>query len=124
MPTDSHAVGPEQAEQPDRSEQAEARQGLIDIEVVLALPEIQYLQHLKVPVGTTARQAVIHALQAGLLPEGVQVDVDPQLAPLGCYAEKVADSHCCQAGDRVEIYRPLKQDPMELRRQRARQSIS
>lgn len=96
----------------------------MSIEVILAMPQLQYRLALDVPPGTGAREAVRLALEAGLLPLGAEIDIDPLTAPLGIFSEKVEDDHCCQAGDRVEIYRPLLQDPMELRRQRARQSIS
>ncbi len=96
----------------------------VSVEVILAMPQLQYRLALAVPRGTNAREAVRLALEAGLLPVGANIDIDPLTAPLGIFAEKVEDDHCCQAGDRVEIYRPLIQDPMELRRQRARQSIS
>jgi putative ubiquitin-RnfH superfamily antitoxin RatB of RatAB toxin-antitoxin module len=62
------------------------------------------------------------ALRAGLLPPDTRIDVDPAAAPLGVFGERVEDSYACQNGDRVEIYRPLQQDPMELRRKRARHS--
>lgn len=94
------------------------------MEVVLALPSVRFRRLLQVKPGCTVREAVHQAVKAGLLPPGVSVDVDPAVAPLGIYGEKVDDSHVCQPGDRVEIYRPLPQDPMQLRRQRARQSIS
>ncbi|MGQ7844185.1 RnfH family protein [Granulosicoccus sp. 3-233] len=97
---------------------------LLRIEVILAMPLVQYRQVLDVPRGTRAREAVRLALEAGLLPPGAEPDISPMHAPLGVFAEKVDDDYCCQQGDRIEIYRPLLQDPKELRRQRARQSIS
>lgn len=98
--------------------------GLMVVEVVVAMPDVHYRLELTLPLGTVAREAVRQALQAGLIPLGVEIDTDPLQAPLGVFAEKVDDNHVCQNGDRLEIYRPLQQDPMELRRQRARQSIS
>lgn len=97
---------------------------MIGIEVILAMPQVQYRLSLEVPAGTSAREAVRLSLEAGLLPPGADIDMEPLNAPLGVFAEKVDDDYCCQSGDRVEIYRPLQQDPKELRRQRARQSIS
>ena len=103
---------------------SEMDEELLSIEVVLAMPQVQYRQVLNVPKGTCARDAVRLALDAGLIPPGGNVDINPMQAPLGVFSEKVDDDYHCLAGDRVEIYRPLLQDPMELRRQRARQSIS
>ncbi|NND89682.1 MAG: RnfH family protein [Granulosicoccus sp.] len=94
----------------------------IPVEVVLAMPEVQYRVELDVCPGTTAREAVRLAVGAGLIPLDARVDTDPLQAPLGVYSEKVEDNYRCQAGDRVEIYRPLQQDPKDMRRQRARQS--
>lgn len=92
--------------------------------VVLAMPRVQYRCNLKIPPGTTARQAVLMALDAGLVPVTAAIDFSPASAPLGVYNERVEDHYPCAQGDRVEIYRPLHQDPKELRRQRARQSSS
>lgn len=103
---------------------ADKSDGTITIEVMLAMPLVQYRQELHVPAGITARDAVKLALECGLLPLGADIDINPVSAPLGVFAEKVEEDYPCRDGDRVEIYRPLQQDPMELRRQRARQSIS
>lgn len=39
--------------------------------------------------------------------------------PVGIFGHVVSLSTCLKDGDRVEIYRPLKVDPKELRRRRA-----
>jgi putative ubiquitin-RnfH superfamily antitoxin RatB of RatAB toxin-antitoxin module len=96
----------------------------VTVQVVLAMPEVQYQCELQVPAGTTARQAVLLALDAGLIAPTASIDINPSGAPLGIFSERVEDDHPCAHGDRVEIYRPLQQDPKELRRQRARQSSS
>ncbi len=92
----------------------------ISVEVVLALPRHQYQCALHVPEGTTAHEVRKLALSNDLLSPGAQVDIDPLLAPLGVFGERVDNNHILAAGDRLEIYRPLQQDPKELRRQRAR----
>jgi len=91
----------------------------IRISVVLAMPGHQYQLELDVPEGTQARDAVRIAMEAGLIGFG-PVDIDPLVAPLGVFSERVTDDEELKAGHRVEIYRPLQQDPKELRRQRAR----
>lgn len=68
----------------------------------------------------SARDAVILAVEQGLDLSGF--DINPEDAPLGVYAERVTDDYVVKDGDRVEIYRPLQQDPMDLRRKRAQQS--
>jgi putative ubiquitin-RnfH superfamily antitoxin RatB of RatAB toxin-antitoxin module len=44
--------------------------------------------------------------------------VDPDR--LGIFSKRVSSDHLVQAGDRIEIYRPLMLDPMEARRRRIR----
>ncbi len=86
----------------------------IAIEVVCATPAKQRVVRLDVPPGTTARQAVE---AAGLQHEFPELDM--ARLTLGIFGEAVADERVLQAGDRVEIYRPLKNDPRELRRLQA-----
>lgn len=88
------------------------------------MPEVQYQCELEIAPGTTARQAVLMALEAGLVPATAVLDIVPENAALGVFSERVEDDYLCSQGDRLEIYRPLQQDPKELRRQRARQSSS
>lgn len=95
----------------------------LEIEVVLAYPEKQYHLALTVPDGTVAREAVKLALAGGLTGRAI-IDLDPLQAPLGIYGECVEDDYELQAHDRVEIYRPLRQDPKELRRKRANRGKS
>ena len=64
-----------------------------------------------------ARQAVFAALEHGLDLEGSGVEAES--VKLGVFGEHVQDDYTLNDGDRVELYRPLQQDPMELRRQRA-----
>jgi putative ubiquitin-RnfH superfamily antitoxin RatB of RatAB toxin-antitoxin module len=48
-------------------------------------------------------------------------DVDLADCPVGIFGKVVVDAQvrCVQAGDRIEIYRPLLADPKEVRRLRA-----
>jgi len=84
---------------------------------VLALPTRQQVIKLRVAPKCTARQAVEQAKAAGLEVASDEVDIDN--APLGVFGEQVSDEVMLSEGDRVEIYRSLQQNPMELRRQRA-----
>lgn len=88
----------------------------ITVEVVYGLPQEQVLLALDVPAGTTAREA---ARLSGLAARFPGLDLDQ--APLGIFGklEKDPEHHVLQAGDRVEIYRPLLIDPKEARRLRA-----
>ena len=89
----------------------------IDIEVVCALPGRQHLVQLRVPVGCTVVEAVRRSGMAALVPE-----LDVESAALGVFGQLVEHpgEQVLAAGDRVEIYRPLVQDPRTARRQRAR----
>jgi len=89
---------------------------LIAIEVVFAGADRQTLLSLQVPVGTTLRQAVQLSSIAQSHPE-----IDTQQCPLGIFGHQVAnpETRCVEAGDRVELYRPLLADPKEVRRLRA-----
>ena len=89
----------------------------IQVEVVYALPEKQYLRTVSVPEGSTIEQAVI----ASGLPE-LRKDINLAENKVGIYSRAAKLQDVVQAGDRVEIYRPLLADPKELSRQRAERS--
>jgi len=88
------------------------------VEVLLALPHQARRVTLSVPLEATAREVALLAEQAGLRFDGSGVTA--ARAALGVYAERVEDDFVLQANDRLEIYRPLPQDPMQLRRARAK----
>ena len=86
----------------------------IEIEVVFALPEKQSLKTLLIAEGATVAEAVA---KSGLL----EAFPDHGLAQmtLGVWGREVENTRTVRAGDRIEIYRPLKLDPREARRQLA-----
>lgn len=90
----------------------------IQVEVVYALPERQYLRKVLIAEGTTVEQAI---QQSGLL--ALRTDIDLSQNKVGIYSRSVKLTDILQEGDRVEIYRPLIADPKELRRQRAAEKI-
>ncbi len=92
----------------------EEHTGMLNIEVVYALPTSQTLITLVVPPGTTAIAAV---RQSGIL-EQHQMTASKEL-PLGIFGKKVSHDRPLKAMDRVEIYRPLIANAKEMRRQRA-----
>ena len=93
----------------------------MNVDVVLAYPEKQYLVTLTLLEGATIRQAAIVAFQEGILPEPhAESDIHPETVALGIFGELQEDAYVLNEGDRVEIYRPLLQDPKEWRRQRAK----
>ncbi|MGS0544028.1 RnfH family protein [Pseudomonas sp. Y5-11] len=89
---------------------------VIEIEVVYAAVDRQLLRALSVPEGTTVREAV---LKSGIGDEFPELDLSD--CPLGIFGKVVADprARLIQAGERIEIYRPLLADPKEVRRLRA-----
>ena len=90
----------------------------IAIEVVLALPHRQQVIALDVPEGCTAREAVHRAVAAGLdATDAPEVDLED--GAVGIFGERVDGTRVLVVGERVELYRPLRQDPRERRRRRA-----
>lgn len=89
---------------------------MIEVEVVYAAVDRQVLLTVVVPVGTTVRSALLRSAVAEEFPE-----LDLTHCPVGIFGKVVADpeSRAVQAGDRIEIYRPLLADPKEVRRLRA-----
>lgn len=89
--------------------------GLIEVEVAYAKPEEQVIVALHMPQGATIMQAVT---LSGLLKRFPEISLsDLKVGVFGnvCKSEQIA-----KQGDRVEIYRPLRHDPKEARRLRAR----
>jgi len=86
----------------------------INVEVVYALPEKQYLRQVKLAQGSTVEQAI---KASGLL--DLRSDIDLSKNKVGVFSRPVKLTDEVNEGDRVEIYRPLIADPKELRRQRA-----
>lgn len=88
---------------------------MVAVEVAYALPDKQRIEVLDVPAGTTAIEAV--AL-SGIEAHFDELVVSDDLK-LGVWGKAVAHSRPLEAGERVEIYRPLLIDPKEVRKQRA-----
>lgn len=89
---------------------------VIEVTVVCALPHDTRAVNLRVPAATCARDAVRLAVVAGLDLDGTGIDAR---APIGIHGRRVEDATCLLDQDRVELYRPLRQDPMQRRRERA-----
>ncbi len=84
--------------------------------MVYAAVDRQLLLAVAVPAGTSLRAAVQSSGIAAQFPE-----LDLAGCALGIFGKAVADAdvRIVQAGDRIEIYRPLLADPKEVRRLRA-----
>jgi uncharacterized protein len=88
----------------------------ITVDVVYASAEQQILRRIELVEGSTVMQAIDASGIAEMLPHAA---VDPDR--LGIFSRKVSAQQVVQAGDRIEIYRPLALNPMEARRRRVRQ---
>lgn len=91
-------------------------EALIEVEVVYAAVDRQLLLKVDLPAGSTVR--------GGLLISGIGEqfpELDLARCPVGIFGKVLADTETrlLQAGDRIEIYRPLLADPKEVRRLRA-----
>lgn len=86
----------------------------IRVEVAYALPERQLVVPVEVPTGTTALEAV---RLSGIEEQFREIDLETNR--LGVFGKLCAPDRILAAGDRVEIYRPLKADPKARRRERA-----
>jgi len=90
---------------------------LISIEVAYATPEQQVIVALNVPENTTVETAIKSSALLVRFPE-----IDLSATAVGIFGKLCELNQPLKAGDRVEIYRPLHNDPKEARRQRARKS--
>ncbi|KTB55931.1 protein RnfH [Pseudomonas viridiflava ICMP 13104] len=88
----------------------------IQVEVVYATPERQVLMTLDVPSGSSVRDALALSGISREFPE-----LDLAQCAVGIFGKVVANpaERLLEAGERIEIYRPLLADPMEIRRLRA-----
>jgi putative ubiquitin-RnfH superfamily antitoxin RatB of RatAB toxin-antitoxin module len=86
----------------------------IGVEVVYVGATAQFVCALRVPVGTTLR---------GAIDRSRVLDQHPEICltawRVGVYGTLRALDAPVAAGDRVEIYRPLRHDAKEARRRRA-----
>jgi uncharacterized protein len=89
----------------------------ISVEVAYATPQRQWLLDCEVAQGATLADAIAASGIRDMCPELVVED-----GAVGIWSRVRPLDTVLAAGDRVEIYRPLKADPKEVRRRRARQA--
>jgi uncharacterized protein len=85
----------------------------IRVAVIYADPQMQIEKWVEMPIGSTVGEAIaasgiIDSLPAGFAPTAI-----------GIYGRIVDEHHRVRDSDRIELYRRLKIDPKEARRQRA-----
>ncbi len=84
------------------------------VEVAWATPALQVLVEVAVAPGASVEQVV---RESGMLERFPEIDLKQQR--VGIFGEPAALNDAVHDGDRVEIYRPLRADPKEVRRRRA-----
>jgi uncharacterized protein len=89
------------------------RDELIDVAVVYALPDRQWLVSLRMPQGTRVAEAIERSGLARQVPDDIAA------LPVGIFGRPSTRETELRDGDRVELYRPLLCDPKETRRKRA-----
>jgi len=85
------------------------------VEVAYGTAERQTLIALEVEEGSTVAQVL---KSAGAMQAFAGLPLESM--PVGIFGRLVDRAEVLRAGDRVELYRPLKLDPKEARRRRAR----
>lgn len=86
---------------------------MLNIKVAYATSE----QQVEIPFSVEESCTVAMAIRrSGVLEQFPEIDLST--ATVGIYSRKVALDDLLQAGDRIEIYRPLQIDPKEARRLR------
>ncbi|MBS0395602.1 MAG: RnfH family protein [Proteobacteria bacterium] len=87
----------------------------IEVSVAYAERDRQTVVELRVPSGCTVAEAVA---RSGIRARHPSIAAD---AALGIFGRVVTAATVLAPGDRVELYRPLPEDPKETRRRLARQ---
>ncbi len=86
----------------------------LNVEVVFATPEHQQLIGLELPPGATVDDAIRKSRIQEQFPSQNLSELET-----GIWGRVVARDQLLQAGDRIEIYRPLEMNPREARRRLA-----
>ncbi len=90
-------------------------QACLQVEVVYALAGSAHIISLQVAPGATIREVIE---QSGMLQRCAEIDLKKNRVGIYSRLRQLDDSVI--DGDRIEIYRPLRLDPKEARRRRAR----
>ena len=91
----------------------------LQVEVAYAQPERQLVLTVALPLDATLGEAVNAALPAL---QAAFPAVDFTVLAVGVWGETANRERLLQAGDRVELYRPLSADPKLARRTRVDQA--
>ena len=86
----------------------------IKVEIAYAKEDMQLIDYINIFMGATVGQAILASRIPTLFPE-----VDLTKNKVGIFGRQVKLDTVLREGDRVEIYRPMKADPKQVRRLRA-----
>jgi putative ubiquitin-RnfH superfamily antitoxin RatB of RatAB toxin-antitoxin module len=86
----------------------------IQVSIVYAVPERQWVVSVSLPAGSTIEQAFEHSGLRDQVPE-----LAAGLPEFGVFHRRQPPDRVLRDGERVEIYRALQLDPMAARRLRA-----
>ncbi|WP_158903274.1 RnfH family protein [Burkholderia sp. L27(2015)] len=85
----------------------------LTVTVCYALPDVQTSIECRLPVGSTAIQAIRASAILERYPE-----LDPLACKIGIFGKVQSPDTVLTQGDRVELYRPLTVDPKVARQRR------
>ncbi|HET8706079.1 MAG TPA: RnfH family protein [Pseudomonadales bacterium] len=92
---------------------------VINVEVAYATVEKQLVLPVQITRGTSIYDA---AVQSNICQKFIGLDLEHSAMGVFGKLERFPKQRLAEAGDRIEIYRPLKVDPKEARKERARKS--
>jgi putative ubiquitin-RnfH superfamily antitoxin RatB of RatAB toxin-antitoxin module len=103
---------------PNSSQHSAINHNTINIEVAYAGDSSQAVIPLAIEAGSRLREAIFHS---GIMHQFPELGSDPHALNnrVGIFGEIKALDTVLNEGDRVEIYRALKIDPKEARKERA-----
>lgn len=87
---------------------------MLHVEVVYALPGETTVIPVDIDEGSTIADAIHASGVERLFPQ-----INPDSSKLGVFSHIKSPRDEVSEGDRIEIYRPLKADPKEIRRRKA-----
>ena len=93
--------------------------GHVEIELVYGTAQSQALLRISVPKDSTVLEAIEYSGLAEMFP-----DADFRKLPVGIWGRVVDRKRPVADGDRIELYRPLRMDPRDARRQLAAEGKS
>ena len=91
---------------------------MIRVEIVYAQPQQSIMKSLQLAQGSTITDAL-----AAVAPDENFLGVDLAKAAVGIFGRVVRRDQTLKDGDRIEIYRPLMDEPKLARRKRLSKSV-